>query len=250
LPRFGIVQLLLVVLLTCSFLVFGSERAEAEKGLASWYGPGLYGLPTASGEPFNADGHTAASKTLGTKLSVSYGGRSVRVTVNDRGPFVDGRDLDLSQGAAQALGLTQTGVDYVEYGYTDDPSQGMGQGLNASLPQGAPQGQEPGSQVSVDGGSGTVPLGHPSARGAANDGTYVVQSGDTLSQVADRLGTSVDQLASSNGIADPNRIYSGRMLHLRAPGENQPEVGSNPATGGSVTAGQGAGVGDPVQPGG
>jgi rare lipoprotein A (peptidoglycan hydrolase) len=101
------------------FLVFGSKHAEAEKGLASWYGPGLNGLPTASGETFNADGHTAASQTLplGTRLSVSYGGRSVPVTVNDRGPFVDGRDLDLSQGVAQALGLTQASVDYVDYSY-------------------------------------------------------------------------------------------------------------------------------------
>lgn len=230
-PRFGFVQLSFIVLLTCSFLVFGAKHAQAEEGLASWYGPGLYGLPTASGEAFNAGGLTAASKTLplGTKLSVSYEGRSVQVTVNDRGPFVSGRDLDLSQGAAQALGLTRAGVDYVEYSFAGNtgPSQGNGQGLNASLPQGAPQGQEPGSQVGADGSSGTVPPSYPGARGATNNGTYVIQPGDTLSQVADRLGTSVEQLASSDGIADPNHIYSGQTLHLQAPGENQPGVVSS-----------------------
>jgi peptidoglycan lytic transglycosylase len=252
LPRLGFVQLSLIALLTCSFLVFGNKHAEAEKGLASWYGPGLNGLSTASGESFNADGNTAASKTLplGTRLSVSYGGRSVQVTVNDRGPFVDGRDLDLSQGAAQALGLTQAGVDYVDYSYAEDP--GPSQGPNLSLPQGG-QGQEPGSQVGVDGSSGTVPLDYSSIQGAANNGTYVVQPGDTLSQVADRLGTSVDQLAVSNGIADPNLIHSGQALHLQAPGENQPGIHSNLApndsvgTGGSVILAQEIGGGDGVR---
>ena len=54
---------------------------------------------------------------LGRTLLVSYGGRSVQVTVNDRGPYVGGRDLDLSQGAAEYIGLTRAGVDYVEYSH-------------------------------------------------------------------------------------------------------------------------------------
>src|SRR5215212_12043829 len=106
-----------VLLLVGAFLALGNDRAEARTGLASWYGPGFEELPTASGEPYDPYGYTAAHKTmpLGTELVVSYGGYSVQVTVNDRGPYVGGRDLDLSQGAAEAIGLTQTGVDYVEY---------------------------------------------------------------------------------------------------------------------------------------
>jgi rare lipoprotein A len=100
----------------------------AEGMLASWYGPGFYGSPTASGELFDPYGFTAAHPYLpfGTELLVSYGGNSVLVTVNDRGPFVGGRELDLSEGAAQALGLTQAGVDYVGVSYPAGGSGGYG----------------------------------------------------------------------------------------------------------------------------
>ncbi|HET7479700.1 MAG TPA: septal ring lytic transglycosylase RlpA family protein [Rubrobacteraceae bacterium] len=75
---------------------------------ASYYGHELEGSPTASGQPFDPEKYTAASKTLplGTKLKVSHGGESVRVTVNDRGPYVPGRELDLSLAAARKIGLT------------------------------------------------------------------------------------------------------------------------------------------------
>ncbi|HEY2958480.1 MAG TPA: septal ring lytic transglycosylase RlpA family protein [Actinomycetota bacterium] len=80
---------------------------------ASWYGPGFAGHSTASGEVFDPFALTAAHKTLpfGTRLLVRNPdtGRSVWVRVNDRGPYAGGRDLDLSQGAAQAIGLAGTG---------------------------------------------------------------------------------------------------------------------------------------------
>lgn len=83
---------------------------------ASYYGHSLAGLPTASGEPFDPEGHTAAHKSLplGTELVVKRGGESVRVIINDRGPYVAGRDLDLSLGAAQEIGLTGPGEDRVD----------------------------------------------------------------------------------------------------------------------------------------
>lgn len=106
----------------------GFGGGSTEVMLASWYGPGFHGSPTASGEPFDPYGFTAAHKTLpfGTKLMVTYGGSSVPVTVNDRGPFTGDRDLDLSEGAAQALGITQTGVDYVEVSYPGGEGYGPG----------------------------------------------------------------------------------------------------------------------------
>ncbi len=84
--------------------------------VASYYGYELAGSPTASGEPFDPEGYTAAHKSLplGTLLRVNHGGSSVTVTVNDRGPYVAGRDLDLSQGAAEAIGLTAVGSDTVQ----------------------------------------------------------------------------------------------------------------------------------------
>ncbi len=108
---------------------FGGDPVEGM--LASWYGPGFHGSPTASGEPFDPYGFTAAHPYLpfGTQLDVSYGGNSVRVTVNDRGPFAGDRELDLSEEAAQALGLTQAGVDYVGVSYP-----GGGYGTSPSTP--------------------------------------------------------------------------------------------------------------------
>lgn len=77
------------------------------EGVASWYGPGFEGNPTASGQIFDPSLFTAASKELplGTWLFVQHEGRGVVVLVNDRGPYVEGRILDLSQAAAEALGI-------------------------------------------------------------------------------------------------------------------------------------------------
>lgn len=88
-----------------------------QRGNASWYGPGFHGRRTASGESFNSSAMTAAHRTLpfGTKVKVvnEKNGRSVVVRVNDRGPFIRGRIIDLAKGPAQALGVTSTGTAYV-----------------------------------------------------------------------------------------------------------------------------------------
>lgn len=83
-------------------------------GLASWYGSES-GSRTASGQRFNRHAMTAAHRCLpfGTRLRVTYGGRQVVVTINDRGPFIRGRVLDLSEGAARAIGLAGRGVGRV-----------------------------------------------------------------------------------------------------------------------------------------
>jgi rare lipoprotein A len=90
----------------------GTGRSFA--GVASYYG-NESGSKTASGQRFNQNAMTAAHRTLpfGTKLRVTHGSRSVVVTINDRGPFIRGRVLDLSTGAARAVGLTSTGVGRV-----------------------------------------------------------------------------------------------------------------------------------------
>lgn len=91
---------------------FGMGRSFS--GMASFYG-NESGRRTASGQRFNQEAMTAAHRSLpfGTKLRVTHGGRSVIVTVNDRGPFVRGRVLDLSTGAARAIGLVGAGVGRV-----------------------------------------------------------------------------------------------------------------------------------------
>ena len=91
-----------------------SGAGRVFSGMASFYG-NESGSKTASGQRFNQEAMTAAHRSLpfGTKLRVTHGGRSVVVTVNDRGPFVRGRVLDLSTGAARAIGLTSAGVGRV-----------------------------------------------------------------------------------------------------------------------------------------
>ena len=86
--------------------------------VASWYGPGFAGHPTSTGEIYNPEGLTAASTTLplGSHVRVTNPdtGRSVVVRINDRGPYVRGRSLDLSHGAARQIGLTGKGVGRVQ----------------------------------------------------------------------------------------------------------------------------------------
>jgi rare lipoprotein A len=85
-------------------------------GVASWYGPGFAGRRTASGERFNPAEYTAAHRTLpfGSRVRVTMNGRSVVVRINDRGPFHSGRVIDLSQAAAEDLGLRARGSGRVE----------------------------------------------------------------------------------------------------------------------------------------
>jgi rare lipoprotein A len=101
--------LLLLAVSSCS-----SQPAFAEPMVASFYGSES-GSRTASGAPFRPNGMTAAHRTLpfGTRLRVCYVG-CVDVVINDRGPFIRGRSLDLSHGAARAIGLTARGVGMVQ----------------------------------------------------------------------------------------------------------------------------------------
>lgn len=91
-----------------------SAHGFVEEGEASWYGPGFHGKKTANGERFNQYAMTAAHKILplGTKVRVTHLGnkRSILVRINDRGPFVDDRVIDLSRGAAQRLDMIGSGT--------------------------------------------------------------------------------------------------------------------------------------------
>jgi rare lipoprotein A len=90
---------------------------ELDEGIASWYGPRFHGRRTASGERFNRSALTAAHKTLplGARVMVSNPrtGKQIVVRINDRGPYLGNRILDLSEAAAQALGLKARGRDWV-----------------------------------------------------------------------------------------------------------------------------------------
>ena len=114
------------------FLAPSAARAETvpactESGIASYYGPGFHGLTTASGEIFDSAAMTAAHPTLplGTEVEVSREGddTAIEVTINDRGPYIDDRIIDLSEGAAAALGMIEEGVVPVTVAiYVEDQS--------------------------------------------------------------------------------------------------------------------------------
>ncbi|KVN33256.1 septal ring lytic transglycosylase RlpA family protein [Burkholderia ubonensis] len=91
-----------------------SKQGFVQFGVASWYGEAFHGHPTASGERFNMYALTAAHRTLplGARVKVTHvlSGRSVIVRINDRGPFVRGRVIDLSMAAAKVLDLPRLGT--------------------------------------------------------------------------------------------------------------------------------------------
>jgi rare lipoprotein A len=92
----------------------GADIQYLERGTASWYGERFQGLQTASGEIFDMNQLTAAHRELpfGTEVTVVnlVTGASVSVVINDRGPCIDGRDIDLSKAAARVLGMIEAGL--------------------------------------------------------------------------------------------------------------------------------------------
>jgi len=213
-------RLLWILLIFGAFMAFGNDRAEADTALASWYGPGFEGQLTASGEAFDPYGFTAAHNTLplGTEITVSYAGRAVDVVVNDRGPYSGGRDLDLSQGAAEYLGLTAAGVDYVDYevagaaGYAANDGYAKADHVVRDHVKRdhvkrdyaeTDYAEKDYAKANFDDGSGGE---------AGSGGSYVVQSGDTLTGISAELGTSVGDLMAGNGLTDPDVVYAGQTL--------------------------------------
>ncbi|MEX0608657.1 MAG: septal ring lytic transglycosylase RlpA family protein [Balneolaceae bacterium] len=108
--------------LTASCQVVGDNDIRdgefIEFGIASWYGDDFHGKPTASGETYDMEEMTAAHKTLPFNSVVRVknrdNGKSVIVRINDRGPFVEGRVIDLSQKAAREIGIIDVGLARAE----------------------------------------------------------------------------------------------------------------------------------------
>jgi len=119
-------RLVICLLITFVFLTScASFRSGQYPGsgyaVASWYGPDFHGRPTSSGEPFNMYAFTCAHKEypFGVRLKVTNtaNGKAVQCLVNDRGPFVDGRDIDLSYAAAREIDMVRDGVGSVRIEY-------------------------------------------------------------------------------------------------------------------------------------
>ena len=111
-------KLAISMLTAATAIVVPAVQAADSSMLTSWYGPGFHGRLTANGEYYNMYAHTAAHKSLpfGTKLRVCYNS-CVNVRINDRGPYIGSRQLDLSYGAAAQIGLLEPGVSYTSITY-------------------------------------------------------------------------------------------------------------------------------------
>ena len=121
-----------ILTLSFSLAVFAGVETEDPKaagttkvstnvktGKASWYGPGFHGKLTANGERYDMNGISAAHKTLkfGTKVKITNvaNGKSIVVKINDRGPYIAGRQFDLSKGAFKKIASINTGVIKIKY---------------------------------------------------------------------------------------------------------------------------------------
>lgn len=117
----------------CSRAIVAPEPGKPQIGIASWYGPGFHGRTTSSGEVYDQDGLTAAHPTLPlgtiTRVTNLDTGRSVDVRINDRGPFVKDRVIDLSRGAARTIGMLGPGTAAVRLDVVARPAGGYAQVL-------------------------------------------------------------------------------------------------------------------------
>ncbi|MFN3667903.1 MAG: septal ring lytic transglycosylase RlpA family protein [Brevundimonas sp.] len=179
-----------------------------ERGMASWYGDQFNGRPTATGERFDMHALTAAHKTLPlpglVEVTNLANGRRVVVRVNDRGPFVDDRIIDLSRGAAEALGMVSAGVGEVRVRYLGRAPR-LGGGSRMDLAQAPPP----------------VAAAAPAGRFWIQTGAY--SSRDAARRAADRLGdrASVDG-ARGDGLfrvvigpwPDPNAAERARQAAI------------------------------------
>lgn len=183
-----------------------------EVGIASWYGDQFNGRPTATGEIFDMHGLSAAHKTLPlpglVEVTNLANGRTVVLRVNDRGPFVEDRIIDLSRGAAQELGLLSQGVGRVRVRYLGLAPRGGGNGMTAGA-QYAAAAPEPQAPPVTETGAFWVQAGAFAQRNAAE-------------RIADRLGdrARVQQIDGAGGRmfrvvigpwGDPNSAEEGRQ---------------------------------------
>ena len=111
----GLVKMIIMALLIwCSSALPAEEFSFRQSGEASWYGPGFQGRTTANGETFDTNEMTAAHRSLPfdsfVRVTNRTNGKSVVVRINDRGPFIEGRIIDLSRAAAEELEILSSGT--------------------------------------------------------------------------------------------------------------------------------------------
>ncbi|MES2958689.1 MAG: septal ring lytic transglycosylase RlpA family protein [Pseudomonadota bacterium] len=181
-----------------------ADAALSERGLASWYGRKFHGRRTASGELYNMHAMTAAHPTLPlpsfARISNPANGRSVIVRVNDRGPFVKGRIVDLSYSAAQRLGVQ--GVATVE----------LVRITPAEIRRGAWQPEATGARLVIEGDEPPAPAAAAPAAATATQRGFWVQLGafrdrGGAQQLQDQASAALDGIAPMLAVFNENALF-------------------------------------------
>jgi rare lipoprotein A len=188
------------------YYVLSSSAAYVERGVASWYGPGFHKVRTSTGEQYDMYGMTAAHKTLPLPAYVSVtnlqNGRSVVVRVNDRGPFVGNRIIDLSYTAASRLDMLRNGTAMVEVRALDSPPTAPNPGTTLlSAAQASPSNGQAGAAASA----GTASPGTASP-GAASPSTV---SPGTASAAATGAGAAEPGPAPTSAVRTVLFVQAG-----------------------------------------
>jgi rare lipoprotein A len=188
------------------YYVLSSSAAYVERGVASWYGPGFHKVRTSTGEQYDMYGMTAAHKTLPLPAYVSVtnlqNGRSVVVRVNDRGPFVGNRIIDLSYTAASRLDMLRNGTAMVEVRALDSPPTAPNPGtMLLSAAQASPSNGQAGAAASA----GTASPGTASP-GAASPSTV---SPGTASAAATGAGAAEPGPAPTSAVRTVLFVQAG-----------------------------------------
>ncbi len=199
-----------------------------ETGIASWYGPGFHGKPTANGEAFDQNALTAAHRTLPMPSMVRVtnldNGRSIKVRINDRGPFKNGRIIDLSRRAADLLGFRRQGTAKVRVEIVGDESRALAaaaltEDTAATAPDAAPRtpvaienlaqdadGTAPATRASTPAASQTA-LAVPRAdRAEARPSLVVPEPDGIITTVPVQSGQIYVQAGSFTQIANANKL--------------------------------------------
>ena len=176
-----------------------------ETGIASWYGPGFYGNLTADGELFSSQDLTAAHKTLPLPVNVRVtnleNGQSIVVRVNDRGPFAQGRIIDLSERAARLLGFFDKGTARVRVQYV----------ARADLPNGKPQPFGAGTPENVQNALPAVPSG------TVTSDALAPVPGVKLAPPSQTAATPPPPSATPVGLADAGALPNGQVTRVPVP---------------------------------
>lgn len=216
----------LAIIVCLALLLFFSRLAVAQPLVATWYGPGLAGNYTANGEIFDPSGYTAAHMTyaFNTKLIVTYNGQSVVVRVNDRGPYVAGKDIDLSQAAAEYIGLTAVGSDVVDV-QVAAPSTPVGPYAPAnSDPVAAPAPQpEPAPQ----------PVNNePAPQPAYDDGVEAAAAVAAQEQAAEKQAVEEEQVIQEQVVVEQEQYVAEDQYAAAEEVEEEEELTELPDTSG------------------